>query len=501
MSSDAALGGLFGRIALKKGLLREEDLCRALYLQDELRVFGVPRPLGQVLRDAGFLGQAEVETVLNLQRINQLRRDAKRFGKVVVHNGLATAADVERAREQAREERFRRPLGEVLVELGALTEKASRAVERALGTRARHADDSDEGAPVEVLAVPPDEEDPWEEDLVFAAVALRDGLVLVPELVAALREQRLQDEPRSLESILTGAGTLGPTHVEAVHAAIARSREERVEIPGCRVEGLLGHGATSVVFRAHQELLGRDVAVKVLREDLAGAPVEELLEEARATARLHHTHVVALHDVGRVQRRVYYVMELVEGPSLRERIRLGGALPEAEVLRVGRDVARALEAVSGAGLVHGDVKPHNVLMTANGATKLADLGLAREAGAPGDPGIIRGTPLTISPEAAENQPLDVRADLYGLGATLFHAVTGRPVFPGTSPLAMVAAHLSDPAPDPRDCGAVSDAFAALLLELLAKRPDARPASAEAVAERLDALWRQVARDGAPAPPD
>jgi serine/threonine-protein kinase len=488
MAETNQLGGLFGRIALKKGLLREEDLCRALYLQDELRVFGVPKPLGEVLRDAGFLSKADVETVLNLQQLNQRRQVAKRFGRVVVHNGFADAEVVEGAREIARKERYRRPLAEILIEVGALSEKESRAIERALGTRARNGDDSAEAAPIEVVDLPAEEdEDPWEEDLVFAAVALRDGLVLVPELVAALREQRLRDEPHSLQAILTESGTLGRAHVEAVQRAIARSREERVEIPGCRIDGMLGHGATSVVFRGHQELLGRDVAVKVLREDLAAVPVEELLEEARATASVQHPHVVMLYDVGRVQRRVFYVMELVEGPSLMDRIRLGGALPEAEVLRIGRDVALALGAVEAAGLVHGDVKPHNVLMTANGVTKLGDLGLAREAGAEGEPGVIFGTPHTISPEAAENMPLDIRADLYGLGATLFYALTGGPPYDGTAPLSIVAAHLTEPVPDPRERREdLSAAAAELVMALLAKSPDDRPASPADVVARLEA---------------
>jgi len=490
MSDTNQLGGLFGRIALKKGLLRETDLCRALYLQDELRVFGVQRQLGEVLRDAGFLSKADVETVLNLQQINQGRREAKRFGRVAVHNGLATAEVVEGAREVALQEKYRRPLGQILVEIGALSEKESRAIERALGTRARTSDDSAEAAPIEVVSVPDDdEEDPWEEDLVFAAVALRDGLVLVSELVAALREQRLRDDPPSLKSILAESGTLGRAHVEAVQKAMARSREDRVEIPDCRIDGLLGHGATSVVFRGHQELLGRDVAIKVLREDLAAVPVEELLEEARATARVQHPHVVMLFDVGRVQRRVYYVMELVEGPSLMDRIRVGGALPEAEVLRIGRDVALALGSVEAAGLVHGDVKPHNVLMTANGVTKLGDLGLAREAGVEGEPGVICGSPHTISPEAAENLPLDIRADLYGLGATLFQALTGSPPYDGTGPLAIVAAHMTDPVPDPRDRrDGVSPQVAELVMGLLAKDPDQRPATPADVVARLEALF-------------
>jgi serine/threonine protein kinase len=281
---------------------------------------------------------------------------------------------------------------------------------------------------------------------------------------------------------------LGRAHVEAVQKAMSRSREERVEIPGCRVDGMLGHGATSVVFRGHQELLGRDVAVKVLREDLAAVPVEELLEEARATASVQHPNVVMLYDVGRVQRRVYYVMELVEGPSLMDRIRLGGALPEAEVLRIGRDVAQALGAVESAGLVHGDVKPHNILMTANGVTKLGDLGLAREAGSEGEPGVIFGTPHTISPEAAENRPLDIRADLYGLGATLFYALTGGPPYDGTGALSIVAAHLTDPVPDPRERReAVSAGAAELVMALLAKAPEDRPATPVEVIARLEAL--------------
>lgn len=547
-------GGLFGRIALKKGLVSEASLERALRFQEEVRAFGLQKPLGELLVRDGTLTREQVALILRLQRLNENRRQSKRFARVAARNGLVADDELAAAQAQQREERFRRSLGEVLVARGQLDLPRVRAIERALARAAAAAppepvevdrralptlrfepgglDDEDtvtgllpglparaasvgstgaaDGVPPELaptvllrggvtavevrvdpadLAVEPREEVAG-RDLLFAAVALRDGLVLVPELERALEEQRLLPEAPPLEEVLIRRGVLTPSLVGQVISSLAESRAERLTIPGYEVLDLLGQGATSIVLRARHELMAREVAIKVLREEHAGGDAEAAVAEARTTARVQHEHVVALFEVGRIQRRVYYVMELVDGPTLMDRIREGEPLGERDVLRWGRCVARALEAIEAAGLVHRDVKPHNILLTRDGGAKLADLGLAREVGrlGPDQPGAIYGTPHTISPEQARAAALDIRSDLYSLGATLHHALAGRPPFDGDQPLTILLGHLEQPVPDLRACRPdLRRRTAALVRSLLAKDPAERPASPAEVVAAIDAL--------------
>ncbi len=515
----SSTGGLFGRIALEKGLLAERDLLRALRAQEELRAFGLDRPLGEVLVADGALSPREVRRLLRLQRLNEGRARAKRFGRVAVRNGLIDEAQLSAALATARAEEFARPLGEVLVASGALSARAAAAIERALATRgpraeAEPAQEESEHAPtirLDMVAVLADaiadpeaetlrldgvdplpsvlvDDEGWREDLLFAAVALREGRVLIPELERALQEQRRHSRPPRLRDVLTERGVLSPAQAEALVRAVEDGRTERLRIPGYAVVDLLGQGSTSLVLRARHELLGREVAIKVLRhESEAGAA--RLLDEARLTASVQHPNLVTLYEVGQLQQRTYFVMELVDGPTLLAAIRERGPLPVQEVLRHARDVARALEALEAAGLVHRDVKPQNVLLAAGGA-KLADLGLARRAepSARDDARTIDGTPHTISPEQARGEALDARSDLYGLGATCFHALTGTPPFDGKSTLEILRRHLEEPVPDPRARRAdVPKPVAALIRRLLAKRPADRPSGPGALAEELEAL--------------
>jgi len=194
--------------------------------------------------------------------------------------------------------------------------------------------------------------------------------------------------------------------------------------------------------------------------------------------------------VGRVHRRLYFVMELVDGPTLLDVVHTQGPLDERRALLVARDVAQALEAVQEAGLVHRDVKPGNIILPPNGPAKLTDLGLALDTQRPSrdDPQAIYGTPHTMSPEQANGDPVDIRADLYGLGATLYQALVGVPPYGGDQPLEVLLAHMTAPIPDPRaKRPAIGEATAHFVQRLLAKRPEDRPESPAQVGRELEAL--------------
>lgn len=237
------------------------------------------------------------------------------------------------------------------------------------------------------------------------------------------------------------------------------------------------------VYLARHEGLRKPVAVKVLSERLAGdrAFVARFLREARLAARLEHPNVVAVHDAGK-QHGVYYItMQYVEGRSLEEVLKERGRIPVPEALAVIRDVARALDAAHRMGIVHRDIKPGNILLARDGTVKVADFGLAREGdgrSSVSEPGEVLGTPYYMSPEQAQGEPVDARSDLYSLGATLYHMVTGRRLFEGTTPISIVLKHVyEEPVPPERLAPKLPKELCDLLERSLRKNPEERPASA------------------------
>lgn len=213
--------------------------------------------------------------------------------------------------------------------------------------------------------------------------------------------------------------------------------------------GLLGKGGMGAVYRGLDTSLDRPVAVKVMLTSLGENKefVETFRREAQAAAALNHPNIVQTYSFGVAHGQPYMVMELLDGGRFDQMIARGDPLNEALVLKIGADVAEGLNAAAGIGLVHGDVKPENILLDSSGVAKVVDFGLARfkkggEATAQG----IWGTPYYIAPEKIRGQPADARSDIYSLGATLFHALAAKPPFDGDTPLDVVKARLKVPAP-------------------------------------------------------
>ncbi|MBX3469137.1 MAG: protein kinase [Planctomycetes bacterium] len=265
----------------------------------------------------------------------------------------------------------------------------------------------------------------------------------------------------------------------------------RRTIGGHELVGELGRGGMGVVYRARDPRLGRDVALKVINS--AAADPEELSRferEARAAARVQHPGVVAVHGAGVDEGRPWLSLQLVEGESLRAGLQRDGPLGFARAAEVAEAVARALQAAHDACVLHRDVKPHNVLLTPEGQPLLTDFGLAR-AVEPEDgltvTGQVIGTPAYMSPEQAEGDQarVDARTDIYGLGATLYEMLTGQPPFQGTSALQVLARVLEQaPTPPSRLRADVPRDLETICLACLAKAPEARYATAGAVADDL-----------------
>lgn len=216
----------------------------------------------------------------------------------------------------------------------------------------------------------------------------------------------------------------------------------RVKCPGCdqevRVKTELGAyrlvrrhaiGGMSVLFVAQDETLGREVVVKVLSEQYSddARRGEQFEREAEMTAAVSHPNVVRVFTVGRAFGRFYIAMEFVEGGSLEDRMEARGALPESEVIPMALQVVEGLRAAHGVGLVHRDIKPGNILFTDQGVAKIVDFGLSLlTVGGSVKAEEIWATPYYVPPEALENEEEDFRSDIYALGATLYHALAGRP---------------------------------------------------------------------------
>jgi ABC-type oligopeptide transport system substrate-binding subunit/DNA-binding SARP family transcriptional activator/predicted Ser/Thr protein kinase len=252
-----------------------------------------------------------------------------------------------------------------------------------------------------------------------------------------------------------------------------------------RLDEELGRGGQGVVYRAYDNLLDRDVAVKVMSvANLDSEGRARLLREAQLVARLNHPNIIDLFDAGEADGSSFIVMERVEGKSLAE------SKPNSldEILAITRQICRALEYAHANGIVHRDLKPGNVILTPDGTVKLTDFGLACPvASRITRNGIIFGTVAYLAPELALGQPFDGRADLYALGAMLYELTTGSLPFTADDPMAVISQHLHIPIILPRARKAdIPPALDGLIARLLSKNPEDRPTSAIEVLQILDA---------------
>jgi len=275
---------------------------------------------------------------------------------------------------------------------------------------------------------------------------------------------------------------------------------ERRIIGGFELISKLGKGGMGAVFKARQISVDRIVALKILPPRLARNKTfaERFLREARSAAKLDHPNIVQAISAGQDGVYYYFAMECVSGPTVARMLKAKGVLPERRALELARDVARALDCAHEAGLVHRDVKPDNILVDADGAAKLADLGLAREIEVTDanltQAGVAIGTPNYISPEQIRGErDIDGRSDIYSLGATLYHMLVGQAPYAGGSSNEVMAKHLAEPVPDARKANPdISPAVAAIVRKAMAKEAARRYPAAGAM---LDGLQAALQRPG------
>lgn len=267
------------------------------------------------------------------------------------------------------------------------------------------------------------------------------------------------------------------------------------QIPGYQILDRLGAGAMAVVFKAKQLSLNRVVAIKVLPKKLSTDKeyVERFYAEGQAAAKLNHTNIVQAFDVGEAQGYHYFVMEYVEGKTVYDELAAGKIYSEHEALNIAIQITRALQHAHGQRLIHRDVKPKNIMLTEGGVAKLMDMGLARVAddstAIAAEAGRLFGTPYYISPEQIIGKAtVDFRCDIYALGATLYHMVTGRAPFEGETSREVMLKHLKQKlVPPDRYNLELSFGICKLIEKMLSKHPKNRQATTRQLLEDLQSV--------------
>jgi serine/threonine-protein kinase len=302
----------------------------------------------------------------------------------------------------------------------------------------------------------------------------------------------------TLSEILVKAGFVTPSQLKRLANPADDSMSQSLQqIPGFMVMQKIGAGAMASVYKAKQLSLDRIVAIKILPKRLSEDPefVTRFIKEGRAAAKLNHNNIVQAIDVGEYGGYHYFVMEFVDGKTVYDELAVKKTYAEKEALDTIMQVARALEHAHARGFIHRDVKPKNIMITKDGVAKLADMGLAREASdavaAAAEKGRAYGTPYYISPEQIRGVvDVDFRADIYSLGATLYHMVTGKVPFEGPSPSAIMHKHLKEPLVPPDHLNStLSTGFAEVVERMMAKDRDQRYASTTDLLVDLERVQR------------
>ena len=263
---------------------------------------------------------------------------------------------------------------------------------------------------------------------------------------------------------------------------------------GYRIEAVLGRGGMGVVYRAYDQRLKRNVALKLVAPELSEEARfrERFLTETEIAASLEHPSVVPIYDAGEVDGQLYLAMRFIEGRELKTLLAEQGALEPARAIAICSQFAGALDQAHERGLVHRDVKPSNVLLDQREHVYLADFGLSQRLSEPGiatGPGLSLGTPAYAAPEQIQGGDVDGRADVYSLGCVLYECLTGEPPFTGSSDLALLWAHVQEPPPKPSEHNtALPEAIDAVIATAIAKDRDNRYASCgELIEAASDAL--------------
>ena len=324
---------------------------------------------------------------------------------------------------------------------------------------------------------------PEKKDTIVARLALERDYLTQEQLDDALETQRKARDEMGMDmpllQVLQNKHLLTPDQMQEIRNAAAVESGEARLVAGYEVVSKLGQGGMGAVYKAKSQTTGQFVALKVLPPSLATPDLVKRFErEAAVVSQLDHDHIVGCVEFGYDKRRKVHfcALELIEGEDLDRRISALGTIPEREAIRITLQVAEALQHAFFNGLVHRDIKPANIMVASDGTAKLLDLGLAREANTEvtrlTQTGAFVGSPYYASPEQATGgRDIDIRSDIYSLGCTLYHMVTGKPPFSGTTVLQVLQKHLTERMPWPQEINPdLTEGICRIIAKMMAKSP-------------------------------
>lgn len=506
---------LFGKIALTNRLVTPQQLDACARQQDRSRGL----TLAEVLVRQGLMTGEQARRVQKAQALTQFMRAEKIFARVLHDRGLVPLNALRAAFQEQQRSNYRTRLAQILVD-----------------RRVLRSDQVDEAVELQLLELA--EETARIEEAGFGHESVRDErLGGVDEIAkvglasdldgstfrSAVGPQGLMDDA-ALARTLPGLAAQ-PLPPRADESAGARERRIRKQIEATeldpanlvgaviasryRVLAKVGEGGMGTVYRAQHCLMDKTVALKVLHPSLVSSKssLDRFRREIRAASRFQHKHVIQLYDAGEGEGGIFYMaMEFAEGQTLEDLLGQG-PLPLTRALALYRQVLSAIAEAHKKGIVHRDLKSGNIMVVQGKAgdevAKVTDFGLAKIAQDTNEPssglggealfktqeGVVTGTPQYMSPEQASGEPVDHRSDLYSLGCVAYWLLTGRAVFEQPSPLRVIVDHLKTQPerPSARLGRAIPAELEELVLACLAKDPADRPASAECLLERLEAL--------------
>lgn len=491
----------FGETAVRLGLIspRQLEECRAI--QTKLTEMGLEaRPLAEILREKKYLSPNQIETVRNRLKSHPDRVSPNptepppvpesSLAELAVQKGLISPDQLREAldlQEKIRSLGYEpKPVERILVMKGLLSEEQLRAL-RKIREDARRPETKKTR-----LVIPRRVAERLGE------VAVRQKLIRQEQLMECLREQerarKAGERPPKIGELLVRRGYLTIRQLHGLVLAASKTSAP-FEIPGYEILSKIGTGGMGAVYKATQLSVNRPVAIKILDPKFLSEReyLQRFLNEARILLKLQHPNIVAGLDAGSVDGTPYFVMEFVDGVTVATLQEQKGKLPEADCIRIGIYVAQALEHARKHGLVHRDIKPQNIMVTRDGLVKVCDLGIAKQLDAAQDlnltqPGLAVGTPYYMSPEACMGQRVDIRSDIYSLGATLYFLSTGTHAFDSSSNIAIMTMQVNAPLQSPRLRNpALSEGFARAILRMMAKDPAKRYQTPQQVGRALEQL--------------
>lgn len=419
------------------------------------------RGIGKMSPERG--AKLEKSTTLML-----MLRDAAIYGTIALNNKLIGEDMLNACMEENRRKGFKKDIGALLQEKGVLTSNLHQAIASRCEDVLKEISGPQSAIQETIQLNDKDEELTRKKlEVLFGETASKLSFLTRDRLEDYLKDDSDRDKGQAR----------GPKKPKEQTPTEVISGDEPIK--GYEIVKKLGQGAMGAVYRAVKTSSGETVALKVLKPDLSNDHefVQRFLREAKAVARLNHPNVIRAIDVGKSGKYYYFAMEFIDGQAIGDVVKRTKMLPERAALKVVKQIALALDHAWKHKIIHRDVKPDNIMVMKNGTAKLTDLGLARTAreSTLTLTGVVMGSPAYISPEQATGEKnLDTRSDIYSLGATLFHLLTGCVPYDGDSPLQVMLRHMNDPLPDVRKkVPTVSEGTRQLIFKMMAKRPESR----------------------------